>query len=412
MGATRGSRLCLACGTTLSHAAGCPEAPAPAASPADKEARVLAAVREAGERADEAESWSKSGEHRRAILLLLDARDLLERHPSSDLTSFEDKRTWNAADTRLGKVLAEAQKALPDEAGARLAADFAYARKAIELLYALALRRFEAWDTDVGALATLPDPIKSASDTGAELKEICAEVDSRIKASAALDKDVEGWGWANLRPLMLGEEPFHYPDHLLGNRVTQRLTALVGRVAGTRRDQAREKFRALSVGFRERLYLLGANAILWRTTSRLAQAEEAWKRHSSREDPKRWPRIQKEDRDLLRALLGEDADLEAGADKAVTRLVRTGGVFQRAALRPFGDIPGEEWDAFARAYLFERAAVHSGTDSSGIGLEPVARVLLEVSRDSAVDAQKIAALLKQVQDAWRQSPPKEPKREG
>ena len=257
----------------------------------------------------------------------------------------------------------------------------------------------------------MPDPIKGASDSGAALKDICAEIDARVKASGSLDSEVEGWGWANLRPLMAGEKPFHYPDHLLGSRMTARLGALVGRGSGTRRDQAREKFRALAVRFRERLYLLGANAILWRSTSRLAQAEEAWKRHTSKDDPKRWARIQREDQDILRFFLGEDADLTAGGEKAVTRLVRSSGTLVRGALRPFAELAGDEWDAFARAYLFERAAVLTESDSAEIGLGPVAHALLERRRDAPLDRERVSKMLQEVQKTWQHRPPRELKRE-
>ena len=361
---------------------------------------MLAALQQGDERLAEADALGPD-EARRALLLVLEAEDLLERSPASDLTSFEDKRAYNALATKLARRRQELAQADALERGMRLVADFPYARRAVELLFGLALRRQDAWDFDVQGLASIPAPIRKATDSGAALKDICAEIDERLRESAALDQEVESWGWANLRPLMAGDEPFHFPEHLLGSRVTASLGALVGR-ANTRRAAAREKWKSLATRFRERLYLLGANAILWRVTSRLAQAEEAWKRHTAREGA-RWATIQRDDPDLLRFLLGglgDDVDVGAGAEKGLARIARGSRALLRGSLRGFAEVAPDEWDAFARAYFFERGAVldesGSGSGTSEIGLGSVARALLERRRNVEPDLDATARILNDV----------------
>jgi hypothetical protein len=203
-----------------------------------------------------------------------------------------------------------------------------------------------------------------------------------------------------------GRDPLDVPADM-GGKATL-LGALVGRGPASRRASAVTQFKLLGERFRERLYLLGANTIVLRFLSTLSQAEEAWKQLvGGKSGGEAWERIQKDGVDLLEFYLGGPGSLARGIAETMNVLARRSKLLARTSLRRFDAVEPDEWDVFAKAYVFELSAIMNDLSARDIAMPVVARALLERRQASPVDEAALASLLKTVRDTWHARTPRE-----
>jgi hypothetical protein len=235
-------------------------------------------------------------------MTLLAEEGLLDRFQAKDLADFGQKRAYNLIETALKDRVREMQEALGED-GKQVVAQFSFARKAVELAYRLAGAQLDASSFDATPLAALAvHPLPMAANRGVSLSVICGEIDGRLETTRALDAKVRGWGIKNLSALVAGKDPSDVPPEHMGGGLGV-LGAIVGRGPASRRASAVTQFKLLGDEFRERLYLLAANAILLRRASGVSQAEEAWRKHLAAEGGL-WDAIRKGSADLLGFFLG------------------------------------------------------------------------------------------------------------
>lgn len=390
--------LCLQCGRIEDHDVRCARRLPPPKSPSERAERALRAVRLALSSHAGVEKSRKATPPRVLLLRLLSAERLLEQHPAASLDSYEDKRAFNEAATKLAKARADLEATLPAGEGARLAEDFPFAKQAIELLFAQTCRRIEAQKFD---MASIPRLLGLQPEPRPALADVCGAIEKRLEESRGLDEQVRALGWKNLRGLMAGLAPVEEKSGGV-------LGALVGR-SGTARFKLQTDFKVLGERFRERLYLLGVNTIVLRVVSRLAQADEAWRRHLGKADgPARLERVKREN-DVIAYILGP-RDGEGSVESVVAQLAASSPGVVIGAVRPFESLKVDEWEVFAMAYFFELDAVMGGLSSRDVGMSGVALALLDRPQGVEPDHAAIERTLQGVRDTWRARPPREVKK--
>jgi hypothetical protein len=396
--------LCLNCGLIENHASGCANAPTTGhGPPPDKLERVRNAMTRAEALRKNCEDLASTSP-RRAFLGLLSAGALLEQYTSRELVAFDEKRHHNELATRITKEREELLKELSSTGERPILEEAGFIKKALELFFNLVCARMATAEFDGTPLATMPNPIRSASEPPVNLPAVCAEVEARIAESGNLDAEVRSWTWVNLRNLMTSREPKEIPQDRVGSSVTGVLGALVGRGNTTRRLSAIGDFKRLGDLFRERLYLIAANGILLRVRSRLAQAEESWKRHLGGGGLTRWEHVQREGFDIIEYYLGSPPT--PSVETAFTEAARGAGRLSVTGIRSFADIEPDEWDVFAKAYFFELTALMDDLSSRDVALSNVAPALIERKPGVPVDTPFLAMVLKTVREAWHARPPR------
>jgi hypothetical protein len=390
--------LCLQCGKIGDHARGCANA-APDAfdtAPAARNARALATVQELQAKVKEVKPLAASSP-REAAKAIFALEQLMERSPSSDLSSFEHKRHYQAAEKEVKAAKAEATAALGDK-GEGLFADLAFAKKALELLHAAQSRRREVAALDLVELTKLAeigfDPKENVdpTDPGTLVRAACEAIEKRLAATAAVDDEVDAWGKAYLEPLAAGEAPREFPSNVTGATTVPlgvlggglvvaaaggavavlahqvpigggiaglgALVAVVGLVlfskAAAAKKAAPASFAALSQRFRDRLYLVCVLRALRGILTGLSKAEEGLRTATGgTENAARWKRIKTQERDLVKALCG-DWDEKHSVDDEMLRRIASAGPVQVESIRSARELVKDEWDGLAKAYQAER----------------------------------------------------------
>lgn len=391
-------QLCLECGRIEEHHDECPRRPPAATSPAEKTKRVQKAMAVAQAVLAASDETAK-GSAKLAIVKLAAAEGLLERYSNRDLAAFDQKRAHND----LATALAKKRDALEESSGAgrRFTEDARFAKQAVETLFAQALRREEARRFDSAALAKLPRPIEGLDRP---LKKIAEAIETRVAETRSLDEKIAAWGWKNLGRLMLGLDPLEVPAELEGD------VGVLGKLGvgkRTRRLTLVAAFKPLGEQFRERLYLIGANSILLPVVSRLAQAEEAWRRLLAKEGgAERWERVKKE-KELLEYLLGDEPRLPAGVEDVVAMLAASSRALRVLGLRSPSEIKGHHWEAWAKGYFLELDQVTAGDMSSDeFGTQKLAKLLIEKRQGEEPDPERALRVMERLHDTWRASPPR------
>ncbi|HZU99863.1 MAG TPA: hypothetical protein VFF73_24330 [Planctomycetota bacterium] len=387
-------QLCLECGKVEEHADECPRRPPVPTTPAEKQKRVQKAMTVAQAVLDA----SATAAPKVAILKLLAAENLLERYPSRDLPGFAEKRSHNDLVTALGKKRGELETS--SGAGHKFTEDAVFAKQAVSALFLQALRRAESRGFDRSALGRLPvSPVEGLTRP---LKNVAADIGDRLEKSRGLDAQVRVWGWKNLGRLMLGLEPLDVPSELMGG-----VLGKLGVGKSTRRIELLGEFKKLGDQFRERLYLIAASSTILPVMSRLAVAEETWKKLTTKDGgAERWDRIKKDEKELLEYILDPDPSLPQGAEDVVSLLASNSRALVVLGLRPFEEIRGVDWEAWAKGYFLELHQMADGDMASGeFGTRKLARLLVEKRPGEGVDRDKIARVLQKLQEVWRSSPP-------
>lgn len=391
-------RLCLACALIETHASGCPRAPQ---APQDPAAATRAAMAEAESRLEKVAEFSPA----EGILLLQSALELLELRSARDLPTFDAKRAHNELISRIKRRRSDLETNI-SASGALLSEEYGFAKQALSRFLDLQLRRAEARAYDVSALEKLP--LSSIPVADRSLSDIGAEVERRLDESKNLDVEVARWGWKNLRPLMLAREPAEIPPELAGGGVGSYLGALVGKGPSTRRVAATTRFKLLGKQYRERLYLLGANPPVLRVTSRLLQAEDAWKKLLGRDDgATRWSRLKEENRVVIAFFLDDELAGARDLESALASAAAESPAAVRRALRPFDAVEPDEWDIMAKAYMLVFASIMGGGSSRDVGLETVAPAILQMTNGERADAVTRMQAFQSIRDVWHARPPRE-----
>jgi hypothetical protein len=343
---------------------------------------------------------------RLAALRLASAQGVLERYSSTDLASFVDKRAHNEQQTLVLKAIDQLDQRA-------LLLDYIFARKAVELLFELSLVRAECAGFDYSPLAQLEQsPVPIAREPGQKLGDVGTAIEKCLDASRGLDADVGRWGWENLPALMRGAEPVEIPVELTGGGTKALLGAFVGRGPKTRRLVAASNFKLLGHRFRERLYLLATNTLILRLVSRLAQAEEAWRRFLARDEgAERWQTIGRNGTDILEYILEHQDGNSQSAEEAVGQIGTEIGANQAKRLRPIAELEAREWEVFAMAYFFELAAIMGDLSSRDVGITGLAGPLIERPLRGDFDRSHLDRALENVRETWRARPPQTFKRD-
>src|SRR6476659_8987685 len=135
--------LCLICGKIGEHAKGCAQASPDAfdTAPPARNARALKALEEIQAKLKTLRPLVDSSP-RDAAKQIFELEQLIEKHPSGDLTSFEHKRNYKTAEDQLKGLRGEVVAKLGDK-GEQILSDLSFTKKALELLHAVQLRRRE-----------------------------------------------------------------------------------------------------------------------------------------------------------------------------------------------------------------------------------------------------------------------------
>ena len=391
--------LCVTCGKIGDHARGCAQAPPDAfdTSPPARNARTLKALQELQAEVKGLAAIASTNP-RDAAKLIYSLEVVIEKHPSSDLSSFEHKRHYKAAEDALKAAKAEAERALGGEKPDQIFHDLAFTRKGLELLHAAQLRRRELASFDLSELARIPglkfDPKESEdkTDHSAVMRAACESLEKLAASTASVDGEVDQWGKAYLEPLAVGETPREYPSNvtgatskplgliaggvaftLVGAGVTvvakqQAAGAAVGAIglivlaagavlymkASALQRSVPAAFAALSQRFRDRLYLVCVLRSLRGVLSNLSKAEEALRTHTGGiENAARWKRIKTQERDLVKSLAG-DWDEKHPVDDEMGKRIAAAGSVTGEGVRPSSELTRDDWDGLAKAYQAER----------------------------------------------------------
>jgi hypothetical protein len=395
-------QLSLTCGHVDDHDDACPRQIDIPKTSTEKAERIQRAVALALSTLSGIEKLQGNLSPSQALLRVIGAETFLQNYPQSGLESFEQKRAYNEAATKLANKRSVLQERFPRGEGERFTADFEFAKTAVEKLFSLSARRVEAAKFDGSALEALPiSPMKLPPDRS--LKAVCTELEKRLEEGRPMDTEVARWGWKNLRALMLGEDPVDEDSR----GAASFLGALVGRGPQTRKMTLKTQFKLLGDRFRERLYLLGANAILLRVVSRLAQAEEAWRKHLSKDGAASWERIKSRGGELLSHILGNQDGLPGRVEDIIAARAGESKVIVLRGLMAFEEIKADEWEAFAMAYFFELAAVVGELSSRDISASGVATILMERRQGVEADRDGLSRTLQHIRETWRARPPRE-----
>lgn len=412
--------LCLHCGKIGDHAKGCAQASPEAldTTPQARNARALKALEEIQAKLKELKPLAASAP-RDAAKMVYAIETIIEKHPSSDLTSFEQKRNYKAAEDALKNAKNEASAALdkPDQ----LFADLAFTRKAVELLHTAQLRRREVANLKLDELTKIPDlgfnpkEAEDPTDPSAMIRTACEAIERRLAATASIDGEVDGWGKSYLEPLAAGEAPREFPSHITGATKTPLAIlggglALAGAGAGVAlgahqqtigagvggagavvflvglvlfmkasaiKRSAPANFAALSQKFRDRLYLVCVLRSLRGILSSQSKAEEALRTHTTgTENAARWKRIKTQERDLVKAVAGDWDDTRSVDDEMNKRIASTGSLAEES-FRSQRELARDDWDGLAKAYQAERREDAESSDETRLA------VLAEVVLSSA-----------------------------
>jgi hypothetical protein len=387
-------QLCLECGRVEEHTEACPRRPLAPTTPAEKQKRVQKAMGVA----QAVLLAAGATPPKVAILKLLAAESLLGRYPSGDLPGFAEKRAHNELVTAVTRRRSDLEAS--SGAGRRFSEDAAFAKGATAALFAQALRRAEERGFDRSALGRLK--VTPMADLDRPLKKIAAEIEERLESTRSLDAQVKTWGWKNLGRLMLGLDALEVPAELLGG-----VLGKLGVGTGTRKIELLKEFKPLGDAFRERLYLIAATSTILPVTSRLANAEETWRRLLGTDGGlERWERIKKEERELLEYFVDVDPRLPAGVEEVVALLAARSPALSVLGLRPPDEVRGVEWEAWAKGYFMELRQISDGDMSSGeFATRKLARLLVERRPGESIDRDQIARVLQRLQEVWRRSPP-------
>jgi hypothetical protein len=397
-------RLCTSCGTIDGHSPKCPQAELELASPREERVRRAMADAEAV-----LASIKGSKDQKATVLEVLAAESRLERNPSRDLAAYDAKRAHNDLVKKLEKARVDLQVSIPDGEGQQVVEDYPFAKRAVEALWNLSLRRAESAGLEATALSKLPTyPVAAAAVRGMLPRKLCDGIEQRLDETRKLDAQVQAWGWKNLRPMIFGGEPVEVPAQFLGGMAGY-LGAIVGRGRVEKKKEATAQFKLLGRQFRERLYLIGSNTILLGVVSRLAQAEEAWKKLLAQDGAARWERIKQEGSHVFRAILGEQEGLPGAVEEVVTTMVTGSGRAVLRVLRPFAEIGAVDWEAYSKAYFYELEQVlsESRTGEERISTEYLTRALIERRKGVEPDRAAIGKRVDVVLRAWEARPPKE-----
>lgn len=397
-------RLCLTCGYVDEHR-DCALVPAPKTSP-EKVQRVQKALGEL-DRLLFTLKMSKEPATRTSLLALLAAEGQLERFQAKDLADFGQKRAYNLLETALKDRRKEVEATLGD-ASHSLGETFAFAKKAIELLFRVAGARLDATSFDASPLGALPiHPVEAARNKGISLARICQDVDARLEETRSLDAKVRGWSLKNLSALVGGGDPLEFPAELVSGGLGM-LGAIVGRGPASKRASASTQFKLLGDSFRERLYLLAANPIVLRRSSGVSQSEEAWRKHLAGAGAARWEEIRKAQQDVLAFFLGPIPEVGARIDESLLELAKRPRSGAPPGLVPFDTLGSEDWETLARAYfLIYDAVVADASSNEGIVWDRVVRGLIERKPGGAVDSAARAKVVHEVKEEWVKRPPGE-----
>ncbi len=391
-------QLCLECGRVEDHNLECKRRPPAPENAAEKQARVQKAMVVAQAVLDRHDDVAKES-NKLAILKLLAADALLERWPSRDLTAFDTKRAHND----LVSALAKKRIALEESSGAgrQFTEDARFAKAAVELAFAQALRREESKRVDLAALGELP--VSPISGLDRPLKVISNEIDARLEMSRDLGARVTEWGWKNLGRLMLGLDPFEVPRSMIGTGMLSKL----GVGTGDRVAEIKATFKPLGDKFRERLYLIGASSALLPIISRQAQAEEAWRKHLAKNDgAARWERIKQGEKELADYYVGEDPTLPGAIEEVIQKRAVASPALSVLGLRPAREVRGVEWEGWAKGYFLELDAINAGSaETHMFGTRKLAKLLIERKPGVDVPRERVAETLALLQAAWREKPP-------
>ncbi len=402
--------LCLHCGKIGEHAKGCAQA-APDASdttPQAKNARALKALEEIQAKLPDIKEKAKSAP-RDAAKLIFAVEGIIQAHPSSDLSSFGEKRNYKAAEDVLKNAKTDASAGL--EKADQLFSDLAFTKKAIELLHAQTLRRREVASFELGELTKVPelgfDPKENQdpTDPAAVLRAACEAIDRRLAATASVDAEVDAWGRTYLEPLAAGESPREFPSHITG--ATKMPLAVLGgglvvalagaglalgagqhaagggvgglggvvllagivlfMKASSVKRSAPANFAALSQRFRDRLYLVCVLRSLRGILSNLSKAEEAFRTATGGENAARWKRIKTQERDLVTAVTG-DWDEGRTVDEEMQKRIQATFANVTESFRPGRELGKEDWDGLAKAYQAERREDAESSDETRLAV--------------------------------------------
>jgi hypothetical protein len=387
-------QLCLECGRVEEHREECPRRPPTPGTPVEKQKRVQKAMAVAQAVLDATDEMEKTSP-KLAILKLLAGEAVLDRYPSRDLAAFDQKRAHNDLGTALAKKRAALEQS--SGAGARFTEDARFAKQAVEALFAQALRREEAKRFDLTGLEKLP--VKPLANLKAPLKKISEEIGERLDQSRSVDAKVTEWGWKNLGRLMLGLDPLEVPPKMLGG------AGLFGK--GAKAQEVAQTFKPLGDQFRERLYLIGANAALLPVISRQAQTEEAWRKLIAKAgNAERWERIKAGEKELLEYLVGAEPSLPQGVEEVIVLLAVNSRALESLGLRPASEVRGVEWEGWAKGYFLELAAITEGEMKTfEFSTRKLSKLLIERRNREEIPRERVASVLARLQEAWRAEPP-------
>jgi hypothetical protein len=404
--------LCLRCGKIGDHAKGCPAAPEGYfdTAPPAKNARALKALEEVQAGIKEAKPLADTNP-REAAKKVFALEKLLENHPSSDLTSFEQKRNWKAAEDALKGVRTAVAAKLGDKPAEQIFEDLTFARKALELLFQQQKNRREVGALSLDELTRIeglgfnPADNPDATDPGSLARHACEVIERRLATTSTVDSEVDALGKSYLEPLATGETPRELPSTIVGDSkvpllllgsgvailvagialavaVGQKpaggalaaigaLDLIAGAVlfakASAKKSGAPVQFAALSKQFRDRLYLVSVLRSLRGVVSNLSKAEEALRTQVSGENGARWKRIKTQEKDLVKALCG-DWDEKHTVDDEMLRRIATAGEVPEESILPAASIGREDWDGLAKAYQAERREDSEASDETRLAV--------------------------------------------
>jgi hypothetical protein len=412
--------LCVTCGKIGDHAKGCAQAPADAfdTSPPARNARTLKALQEL--QAEVKGLAAIAGTNPRdAAKLIYSLEVVMEKHPSSDLASFEHKRHYKAAEDALKASKAEVERALGGEKPDQIFHDLAFTRKGLELLHGAQLRRREIASFDLSEVGRIPglkfDPKESEDKTepSAAVRVACESIEKLVASTASVDTEVDEWGKAYLEPLAVGEAPREFPSNVTGATSKplgliaggvafmvagaavalvvkqQPAGAVVGAIgllvlaagvilymkASSLQRSVPAHFADLSQRFRDRLYLVCVLRSLRGVLSNLSKAEEALRTHTGgSENAARWKRIKTQEKDLVKSLAG-DWDEKHPVDDEMAKRIAASGSVTGEAIRPMNELARDDWDGLAKAYQAERREDAESTDETRLAV--LAEVVLK-----------------------------------
>lgn len=430
--------LCMLCGKIEDHARGCAQGPKnPTLTPEIKNERALQALAEVQTSLPRLQALVATSP-REATFTLWSVERTLERRPSGDLSSFEKKRLYKQVEDSVNKVKTDLGPAADG-----LLSDLTYTKKALELLHAAVLRRREVASVKLQELTVLPtlgyDPQKHSdpTDPGESARMACELVEKRLATTLAVDADVDAWGKAYVELLATGELPTKFPGlepswgapigvlvvalALVGGGAAVFFGKLAGdvvaaalggggalllivailafaRTASTARAVP-ARFSSLAERFRERLFLVCVSRSLGKFVSNLSQAEEALRAHVGGDNAARWKRIKTSERDLVKALAGNDWDEKVTVDEEMARrIAATGRVAADAIVSP-GAVARTDWEGLGKTYVVDR----HGEDSDAANdarLAAFATAVLERAgaQDAAVAGRERS--LAQIREVW------------